>query len=74
MNEDCFQDEGGEPKKEAAPPTSEGARIMLDDAVAALGQDACESWVRCGWLNREEAIRRVQQGESPDVVARDFAR
>ena len=49
-------------------------RTMLYDAVAVLGQDVCERWVRSGWNGREDALRRVQQGESPDVVARDVAR
>ena len=77
MDTDYFQGEGGNtgsPREGAAPLTPDEARCMLDDAIAALGQDACEQWVRCGWLNREEAMKRVQQGESPDVVARDFAR
>ena len=77
MNRDRFQDEDGStsnPKKEVAPPTSDEARTMLYDAIAALGQDVCERWVHTGWLGRKEAITRVQQGESPDVVARDVTR
>ena len=77
MNWDRCQDEDGStsnPKKEVAPPTSDEARTMLYDAVAALGQDVCGRWVQSGWLDREVALRRIQQGESPDAVARDVTR
>ena len=47
---------------------------MLEDAIAALGQGVCEEWVACGWLSRRNAVNRVQHGESPDIVARDFLR
>ena len=49
-------------------------RTMLYDAVAALGQDVCGRWVQSGWLGRESALWRIQQGESPDAVARDVTR
>ena len=62
------------PEKDATLPTPKEARSMLEDAIAALGQGVCEEWVACGWLSRKNAVNRVQHGESPDIVARDFLR
>ena len=70
-NEGCCVDC---PEKEATLPTPKDARSMLEDALVALGQGVCEEWVACGWLSRRNAVNRVQRGESPDIVARNFLR
>ena len=77
MKTERFHNEGDSvenPQKDARLPTPNEARRMLMDAIAVLGQDACERWVACGWLERRDAVNRVQHGESPNIVARDFAR
>jgi hypothetical protein len=75
MNTERFHTEGDcpdDPGRNTETPEAKEARRILMDAIAALGRDACERWVTCGWLDRREAVIRVQHGENPDQVARDY--
>ena len=54
--------------------TPEEARDILIYALAAHGQRAIDRWVTGRWSDHGKAVARVQNGEDPTIVARDFIR
>jgi hypothetical protein len=54
-------------------PTPPEARALLDRTFNTLGWNAHGHRARCSKHDKSGAVSRVQFGESPEVVANDFA-